>query len=135
MDDSAVASQMAAALDSAAAGQMTGAQVSAAADQVPGTPDPVVAGGPAAASNAAISDGEKASNASQCSTKPYKKCTPARRGFLASVKTSGYHAWHLPFQPSSPARPASLPLSKSDEERRMCPSSCFEMRPVQLPET
>ena len=119
--------------DPAVASQMAGAQVSAAADQVPGTPDPVDAGGPTAASYAATSDGEKASNASQRSTKQYKR-TLAVRDFLANaktanlqteiflpppsprdaiVKTAGFHAW----------RPASPP-----------PSSCLEMRPQQPPE-
>ena len=105
--------------DSAVASQMAGAQVSAAADQVPGTPDPVDAGGPTAASYAATSDGEKASNASQRSTKQYKR-TLAVRDFLANaktanlqteiflpppsprdaiVKTAGFHAWRPPSPP------------------------------------
>ena len=81
--------------DSAVASQMAGAQVSAAVDQVPGTPDPVDAGGPAAASNAAISDGEQASTASQRSIKPYKK-SEELTGFLDNAKTAHFHARPLP---------------------------------------
>ena len=56
MDDSAVASQMAAAPDSAVAGQMTGTQVSAVAGQMPGAPDPVAAGDPTVAGDEAAND-------------------------------------------------------------------------------
>ena len=138
MDDSAVASQMAAALDSAAAGQMTGTQVSAAADQVPGTPDAVDAGGPHSASCAATSDGEKASNASQRSTRPYRR-TVAVREFLAKAKTANLETKILQtkifLRPPSPRndivntagfhkwRPPSPP-----------PKSCPEKRPQQPPE-